>query len=70
MLNETHVDIINVLQKYKSNKGDINLHRAALESMKLYFIDKMLEHPKMLEQNTFEDIVKKATSLAEIYINS
>lgn len=70
MLNETHADIINVLQKYKCDKDDENLHRAALESMKLYFIDKMLEHPKMLEQNTFEDIVKKATSLAKIYIDS
>lgn len=70
MLNETHVDIINILQNYKCNKDNKDLHRAALESMKLYFVDKMLEHPKMLEQNTFEDIVKKATSLAEIYIDS
>lgn len=70
MINETHVDIINILQKYKSNKGDKGVHFAALECMKLYFIDKMLEHPKMLEQNTFEDIVKKATTLAELYIDS
>ena len=70
MINETHVDIINILQRYKSNKNDKDVHLAALESMKLYFIDKMLEHPKMLEQNTFEDIVKKATTLAKLYINS
>lgn len=70
MINETHIDIINTLQRYKSNKNDKNVHLAALESMKLYFIDKMLEHPKMLEQNTFEDIVKKATTLAKLYIDS
>lgn len=70
MINETHVDIINILQRYKSNKNDKDVHLAALESMKLYFIDKMLEHPKMLEQNTFEDIVKKATTLAKLYIDS
>lgn len=70
MINETHVDIINILQRYKSNKKDKDVHLAALESMKLYFIDKMLEHPKMLEQNTFEDIVKKATTLAKLYIDS
>lgn len=70
MINETHVNIINILQRYKSNKNDKDVHLAALESMKLYFIDKMLEHPKMLEQNTFEDIVKKATTLAKLYIDS
>lgn len=70
MINETHVDIINILQKYKSNKSDRDAYLIALEFMKLYFIDKMLEHPKMLEQNTFEDIVKKATTLAKIYVDS
>lgn len=70
MINETHVDIINVIQKYKVNKKNVSLKLAALETMKLYFIDKMLEHPKMLEQNTFAEIVKKATELAELYIDS
>ena len=70
MINETHTEIINVIQRYKLNKKDSNLKMAALEAMKLYFIDKMLEHPKMLEQNTFADIVRKATELAELYIDS
>ena len=70
MINETHVDIINIIQRYKVNKKDVSLKLAALETMKLYFIDKMLEHPKMLEQNTFSEIVKKATELAELYIDS
>lgn len=69
MLNEVHQEIINVILRYKSNPTD-ETKLIALETMRLYFIDKTLEHPKMLEQNTFEDIVKKATMLAEMYINS
>lgn len=70
MLNEFHGSIINVVQQYKVDRHNPNVKMAALETMKLYFIDKMLEHPKMLEQNTFADIVKKATELATLYIDS
>lgn len=70
MLSEFHTGLINVVQQYKIKKDDPRVRMAALESMKLYFIDKMLEHPKMLEQNTFAEIVKKATEIATLYINS
>lgn len=70
MLNETHRELINIVQMFKLQKDDPNIGLAALETMKLYFIDKLLEHPKMLEQNSFKEIVSKATELAKIYLDS
>lgn len=70
MINETHIDLVNIVQQYKLHKGDKTIQLIALETMKLYFIDKMLDHPKMLEQNTFKEIVEKATTLAKLYLDS
>lgn len=70
MINETHIDLVNIVQQYKLHRDDKTIQLTALETMKLYFIDKMLDHPKMLEQNTFKEIVEKATTIAKLYLDS
>lgn len=70
MINETHIDLVNIIQQYKLHRDDKTIQLAALETIKLYFIDKMLDHPKMLEQNTFKEIVEKATTIAKLYLDS